>query len=233
MTAVRALSAPRSRLKPYSARLGQPEHYAQPAHYPTREARRNARRPTAHAIPADDPTQSRSDPHRCKPHRTTVSRRHNARQVLQRRRQRSPELDTGPLHHCGARRSRHSPTIPSLRRSDRRTPGTSTPSAGRQKPGSNTCPDPTGPDLTRPQHPRPSRIGLGRSTARQPSASANRTGQRGQSDPGTKAARVKGRPRAGAPLCEPLRSGWSTCPKRRRKPACVFPGQTWRKGHGS
>ena len=25
---------------------------------------------------------------------------------------------------------------------------------------------------------------------------------------------------------------WSTCPMRRRKPACVFPGQTWRKAHG-
>ena len=36
--------------------------------------------------------------------------------------------------------------------------------------------------------------------------------QRGQSDPGAKATRVMGRRRAGAPVCEPLRWGWSTCP---------------------
>jgi hypothetical protein len=59
-------------------------------------------------------------------------------------------------------------------------------------------PDPTGPDHPRSRASTPVTIGLGRST-RQRNASANRTAQRGQSDPGAKAARVKGRPRAGAP----------------------------------
>ncbi len=59
------------------------------------------------------------------------------------------------FYTVAARADRRSPTIPSLRRSDGRTPARGSRAPARQEPGSNACPDTTGPDHARPEHPRP------------------------------------------------------------------------------
>ena len=115
------------------------------------------------------------------------------------------------LYTIAERADRRSPTIPSLRRSDGPTPGTSEPSAGRQEPDrAHARPYRPRSRPSRASTPLTHRVGaVHRSPTereRQPDA------QRGQSDPGAKATRVMGRRRAGAPVCEPLRWGWSTCP---------------------
>ena len=121
MTAIRALSAPRSRLKPYSARPGQPAHYSQPAHYPTQDARRT--RADRQHTPFRQTTQLNRD--EIPTGATLIERPSHA--------------DTSPvecsnagvnahmnstldLYTVAARADRRSTTIPSLRRSDETDP---------------------------------------------------------------------------------------------------------------
>ena len=185
----------------------------------------NARRLTAHAIPADDPTQSRSDPHRCEPsqndrltptHRpssspmpaSTLTRtRHRTSTPLRRAPIGVPDHPIAPSHgRTPGTRSR----APAARSPDRTHALTLLPPAQITPVQSIHARDPSGwggPPLA--------------NRARAPTAPLSVD----RAIPERRQHEVKGRPRAGAPVREPLRSGLSTCPMRRCKPACVFPGR--------
>ena len=85
---------------------------------PHAERTTNARRPTAHTIPAHDPTQSRSDPHMSEPSqndRLTPTHRPSSAPTPVSTLTRTRHRTSTPLR----RADRRSPTIPSLRRSGR------------------------------------------------------------------------------------------------------------------